>query len=183
MTKTRPEKQKDTEISDETTEATETTDTTETSESSEKSETKFLTNTNLSGYDMFSTPSNSSKGGVALFSNSSFNVIERFDLKSSSNHFESVWIEIKNTRSKNIICAAIYRHPHNNNIPLSSFFEYLEHALQKVISENKQLYICGDFNFDLHKIDLDEQIYNFFRERLSIIILMLDETDRSYQMS
>ena len=121
------------------------------SETSEKIKTNFISNVNLSGYELFSTPSNSSKGGVALYINSNFNIIERVDLNSSSTHFESVWAEIKNVNSKNILCASIYRHPHNNNISLSSFFEYMEHTLSKISAENKDLYLCGDFNFNLLK--------------------------------
>ena len=45
--------------------------------------------------------------------------------------------------------ASIYRHPHNN---FNEFFQYLENCLTQVVKENKELYICGDFNFDLLKI-------------------------------
>ena len=41
--------------------------------------------------------------------------------------------------------ASIYRHPHNN---FNEFFQYLENCLSQVVKENKELYICGDFNFD-----------------------------------
>ena len=68
-------------------------------------------------------------------------------------------IEIKNTRSKNIVIASIYRHPHNN---FNEFFQYLESCLLQVMKENKELYICGDFNFDLLKIDTDHYILNIF---------------------
>ena len=132
------------------------------SETSEKIDSNFLTNINASGYDMFSTASHSSRGGVALYINSSLKFTERIDLKSSSKHFESVWTEIKSTNSKNVLCASIYRHPHNDTISLSSFFEYFEKTLLKIIPENKDVYICGDFNFDLLKINSCSKIKKFY---------------------
>ena len=86
-------------------------------------------------------------------------MIERTDLNSNSPEYESTWIEIKNKRSKNIIIASIYKHPHNN---FRDFFQYLEKCLNVVAKENKELYICGDFNFDLLKIDSDHSTQHFF---------------------
>ena len=39
------------------------------------------------------------------------------------------------------------RHPHNN---FNDFFQYIENCLIQVVKENKELYICGDFNFYLN---------------------------------
>ena len=64
--------------------------------------------------------------------------------------FESVWTEITNKSSKNIVCGCIYRHP---KYDLSDFLAYLESVLKTVSSENKEIYICGDFNIDLLKLD------------------------------
>ena len=44
------------------------------------------------------------------------------------------------------------RHPHNNHV---EFFQYLDGCLDKLAKENKELYLCGDFNFDLLKIGTD----------------------------
>ena len=132
------------------------------SETSEKIDNKFLNNVDISGYEMFSNPSHTSRGGVALYINSTLKFAERVDLKSSSRHFESVWTEIKNCNSKNILCASIYRHPHNDAISLSSFFEYFEQTLLRIIPENKDLYICGDFNFDLLKIHNCDKSKKFY---------------------
>ena len=73
--------------------------------------------------------------------------------------YESTWIEIQNKRSKNMVIASIYRHSHNN---FNEFFQYLENCLSQVVKENKELYICGDFNFDLLKIDTDHYTQHFF---------------------
>ena len=52
----------------------------------------------------------------------------------------------------------IYRHPYNNNDNSKNFLQYLESSLNKLIKENKEIYLCGDFNIDLLKI---EEISNY----------------------
>ena len=62
--------------------------------------------------------------------------------------------------SKNIICGCIYRHPRHN---LSEFLQYLEKCLKIIAKENKEVYICGDFNIDLLKIESinsNQEYYN-----------------------
>ena len=51
------------------------------SETSENNNDSFLNNVSLDGYKIFHTPTNSSKGGVALFVNREFDTFERVDLK------------------------------------------------------------------------------------------------------
>ena len=41
----------------------------------------------------------------------------------------------------------------NRVFNLSEFLNYLETNLKKIASENKEVYICGDFNVDLLKLD------------------------------
>ena len=119
-------------------------------ETSHKNGEFFTTNVSLEGYDEFYTPSNSSKGGTAIYVKENYDVFERNDLKIQNDCLESTWIEIKNKNNKNILCGCIYRHPTYN---LSEFLNYLEINLKKIASENKEVYICGDFNVDLLKLD------------------------------
>ena len=79
-------------------------------------------------------------------------LIERQDLNISHNMYESIWIEIKNKNSKNVICGNIYRHPNDNNQIYNNFLDYLELRLSILSNENKEVYICGDFNSDLLKL-------------------------------
>ena len=51
------------------------------------------------------------------------------------------------------------RHPHNNCL---EFLQYLEKCLTTLAKENKEVYICGDFNFDLLKVDVDQFTQHFF---------------------
>lgn len=71
---------------------------TETSEQND-----FISNVEIEGYTPFHTPTNSSKGGTALYVNSDYKPFERFDLKFQCDMFESVWMEISNKKSKNIV--------------------------------------------------------------------------------
>ena len=45
-----------------------------------------------------------------------------------------------------------YRHP-NDNMAYDKFLGYLELCLSKLSNENKEVYLCGDFNSDLLKLD------------------------------
>ena len=116
----------------------------------------FKTNVKLEGYELYSTPTNTSKGGVAVYTKNKFNVLERSDLNIINDHYESIWIEIKNKNSKNIIIASIYRHPHDTLALYDSFLDYLELTLIKLNKENKEIYLCGDFNSDILKIDTQQ---------------------------
>ena len=129
-------------------------------ETSEHADQSFLSNVNIDGYfPPFSTPSNSKNGGAALYVSSAYNAFERNDLKIQHNDFEGVWVEIKNKSDKNIICGCIYRHPRKNS---DSFFDYMDATLSKLTKENKEIYICGDFNINLLKSDSNTVCSNFY---------------------
>ena len=91
-------------------------------ETSEKKEGGFMSNVSMEGYDSCFTPSNSSRGGTSIYVKNAFDSIERTDLNVQHDDFESFWIEIKNKRSKNIICGCIFRHPRYN---LTDFIAYM----------------------------------------------------------
>ena len=131
----------------------------ELTETSEKEGNGFIGNVEIDGYQRFNTASKTSKGGTAIYVNKYFDSFERIDFNINSIECGSTWIEMKNNRSTNIVIASIYRHPHNN---FNEFFQYLENYLTQVVKENKELYICGDFNFDLLKIDSDYNTQHFF---------------------
>ena len=127
-------------------------------ETSEKEDIGFLNNVEIEGYEIYHTASKSSKGGTAIYVNNNFDTIDCSELNVNNVEYESTWIEIKNKNSKNI-CGTIYRYPHYN---FDEFFKYLESCLSILASENKEIYICGDFNFDLLQIDTDNFTQYFF---------------------
>ena len=98
-----------------------------------------MSNVFKEGYDSYFTPSNSSRGGTCIYVKNAFDSIERTDLNVQHVDFESSWIEIKNKRSKNIICGCIYWHPRYNIL----------------LKENKEFYISGVFNTNLLRREIN----------------------------
>ena len=121
--------------------------------SNQEANNEFKTKINLAGYDDYSTSTLTIKGGTIIYIRNVFDNDERKDLKTKNEHYESVWVELKNKKSKNVVCGSIYRHPHDNNDNFDDFLTYLEHTLVKLSKENKVIYLCGDFNADLLKYE------------------------------
>ena len=77
---------------------------------------------------------------MAIYVNNNFNSFERNNLKINNDEFESVWIEINNKGNKIGIIRKI-------------FYHILKNVYLNYLKENKEVYICGDFNFDLLKLE------------------------------
>ena len=133
------------------------------------SETKIKKNSapiydvSLKGYNFYSTPTESDKGGVSLFIADNHKCKPRKDLDSltyKSNELESVFIKIVTPKKNNIIIGCIYRHP---SMELQEFNDnYLNPLLDKITEENKKIFLMGDFNVDLMKTDTDFNTSQFF---------------------
>ena len=104
------------------------------------------TNIDIPGYKFHHTPSQSAAGGVGIYVRSNLDANKRLDLCSSTCEFESVWIEIENAKSKNILCCCAYRHPSSD---INSFLDHMQETLSKIANENKIAIIMGDFNINL----------------------------------
>ena len=63
-------------------------------ETSLKTSNNFKTNIVLEGYLSFSIPSNSKKGVSTIYAKNDLNILERTDLNSTSDDYESFWVEI-----------------------------------------------------------------------------------------
>ena len=73
---------------------------------------------------------------------------------------ESTFIEIDIPKKKNIICGCIYKHPYMDTGEFNGRF--LQPLLEKLSKESKSLYLLGDFNINLLKIDEDNEVTSFF---------------------
>ena len=102
--------------------------------------------------------------GVAIYSKTDINTVDRNDLNIVDKSFEAVWIEIKNEKRKNIVCGCLYRHP---NSDIEDFTDYLTKILAKINKENKECYISGDFNIDLLKYDTNSKYSDFLNTMTS----------------
>ena len=87
----------------------------------------FLTNVSIDGYHMYTQPSKSLAGSVAIYVYNKLDHFKRDDLSILHEDFESIWIEIKNKKGKNFLCGCIYRHP-NTGIP--NFHDHIDHYLK-----------------------------------------------------
>ena len=100
----------------------------------------------MHGYNLHSQPSSSAAGGVALYTSKSLNAVKRTDLSVTNEEFETVWVEIKNIKSKNILCCCADRHPSS---PPERFTDHIETVLHNLVREKKNILILGDFNINL----------------------------------
>ena len=105
------------------------------------------TNVQIPCYDYFQHQSHSQNGGVALYVKSGLTPIPRPDLSKGSTDFETVWVEVENNNVKNYLFCCAYRHPSSD---IENFTEYLQVTLSQPSLLNKQVFILGDFNIDLH---------------------------------
>ena len=82
----------------------------------------------------------------------------------------SVFVEIVNSNSRNIIVGNVYR-AHRTDIDL--FNSDLSRCLDIISATNKICYICGDFNLDLLKYETELKINEFLTTFFFIITCFL----------
>ena len=114
--------------------------------------------TSIDGYKEYHTPAESTTGGTVLYINENFDSKPRKDLEKKlyvSKKLESSFAEILIKGKKNIIVGCIYRHP---LMDIDEFNVLFEQAMEKISAENKEIYLLGDFNIDLLKIDNENKI-------------------------
>ena len=118
---------------------------------------------NINGYKYYSTPTDADKGGALIYINDQCNTkpLPNFDkIMYKPKQLESVFIEIVNKNKKNILIGCTYRHP---SMDLTEFNDnFLNPLMEKVAAEDKILFLIGDFNIELLKVDMDTPTTNFF---------------------
>ena len=111
----------------------------------------------LPGYKEYSTPTESTKGGVIIYIKNAINVKRRTDLESKMyepGNLESVFLEIMNDKKKNEIFGCIYRHP---TMDIKTFNDkYFNEVITKITDEKKTCYLTGDFNIDHLKSEMTD---------------------------
>ena len=92
-------------------------------------------------------------GGVSLYIKNHMQYNSRMDLNKFNNNIESLFVEICKEQTglaKNVIVGVVYRPP---NTDLEMFINYMSEILTVVKSENKLMYLMGDYNVNLLNID------------------------------
>ena len=109
----------------------------------------------IPGYEFEYVPTPLASGGVRLFIDEriSYTILE----KTSDEAFQALWIEISFVQKKNIICGIIYR---QHNSP-ARFETYFNETVERLTSTGKLVYVMGDFNIDLLKINISSFRHDF----------------------
>ena len=130
-------------------------------------------NIDIDGYQPpLGTSTESTKGGVLLYAKVGINFIPRDDLSGSmykSKELESFFVEVVNPNESNNIVGVIYRHPCMNEILFND--DYIKPLNEKLSSENKTIYLSGDFNFDLLSASSHTETSDFFDSMMSSFLL------------
>ena len=121
---------------------------------------ELTTNIQMENFNIEHVPTESANGGVLLYIRKAINYKLRPDLMIyKKREMESVFIEIIQKNSKNMVVGCIYRHPCMQHSEFND--EYLKPLSEKLISENKEVILLGDFNIDLLKSDSNKNVSDF----------------------
>ena len=123
-------------------------------------------------------PTPLASGGAGLFVDNSlnYNVLE----KTSHEAFQALWVEISFVNHKNIVCGIIYR---QHNSP-DYFLTYLDKTIEKMVSDERDVYILGDFNIDLLKYESSQISQDFLLSlRSCYLIPTVDKPTRVHRTS
>ena len=94
-----------------------------------------------------------------MFIRNDLNFKLKNDLDKFDSDIETLWIEIENRNSKNIVLSGIYRPPRGN---INSFKDHLKTIMSKNSLTNKHVFITGDFNINSLDYSSNEHVKDFF---------------------
>ena len=130
-----------------------------------------------SRYVLEHVPTPLASGGAGVFVDQSinYNVLE----KTSNEAFRVLWVEISFVNHKNIVCGIIYD---QHNLP-DYFLTYLDKTIEILVSDDKDVYIMGDFNIDLLKCESSQMSQDFLLSlRSSYLIPTVDKATRVMEL-
>ena len=116
-------------------------------------------------------------GGAGVFVDQSinYNVLE----KTSNEAFRVLWVEISFVNHKNIVCGIIYD---QHNSP-DYFLTYLDKTIEILVSDDKDVYIMGNFNIDPLKCESSQMSQDFLLSlRSSYLIPTVDKATRVMEL-
>ena len=122
-----------------------------------------VTDITIDGYHPpVGTNTEATKGGVLLYIKSSLSFKPRPDLSMySKKELESIFVEIINHQSANTIVGSVYRHPSMDGDEFNELA--LRPFIQKLSKHSKKdIFIAGDFNFDLLNASSHNDTSEFF---------------------
>ena len=142
------------------------------SETKDTIDSPISTNTDIPRYKFHNAPSQSAAGGVGIYVKSSLKADKGLDLSTFTSDFKTLWIEIQNTKSKNILFCCAYRHPSSD---IDKFNEHMQEIITKIENEKKLVFIMGNFNINSLNYEnhtpTSDFINTFFANHLQPLIL------------
>ena len=114
----------------------------------------------IPNYQYIHTPTEASKGGTLMYFSDKLIYKPRKDLELyQSKQVESTFAEVIMPKGKNLIVGCIYKH---HNIDQEQFSKMIYPLLEKLNKERKNVYIAGDFNIDLIKMEKEPKTKLYF---------------------
>ena len=137
-------------------------------------------NLNLNGYVIEHAPTEANCGGALLYIDNSLYYTVRNDLAMyKKKDLESIFMEVINLKSKNLIIGCIYRHPSMN--PNEFINVYMSGLLQKISKDDKTIILMGDFNIDLLKHDTNADSTAFLDSIYAIFFFLTSQPQYGLQ--
>ncbi|MEW8548507.1 MAG: reverse transcriptase family protein, partial [Candidatus Thiodiazotropha sp.] len=109
-------------------------------------------------------------GGLLIYVKNNVACNRREDLEHVN--FESVWLEVFPTCSKSFLVGHFYRNPQSN----IAWNETFDDQLEKVMEEDKEIFILGDFNRDLLNLQIKQQWLDYMNSHG--LVQHIDEATR-----
>ena len=103
-------------------------------ETRQQKDITFLTNVNINGYNLHAQPSKNHAGSAAIYIRSDIYCKVRDELYALEDEFESMWLKVNTSATKNMLCGCTYRHP---NTDIEKFIKYLDTVFSKAKVERK----------------------------------------------
>ena len=106
-------------------------------------------------------------GGCAIYINKRLKASLISELTVNETFVETVFAQIS-LQNKNLIVGCCYRPPNSEIIPFQSF---IENKISSIASGSADIVLCGDFNLDMLKINVDSNAENFYQAMHSYSML------------
>ena len=117
------------------------------SETKQQTGKHFISNVNIEGYHIYTQPSRSVAGGVAICVNVRNLITSKvIVLVFCMMNLNPYGLKLK-TKKKKFLSGCFYRHP---NIDISNFMDCLESTFSNVNQKKYQMFFLGDFNIDFN---------------------------------
>ena len=124
----------------------------------------------LDGYQTFnSNASSSTHGGLITYVDENYDVsvIKKIE---KSTIWDGLFLKVKHEEMQNeVIIGNLYKPPRNNNnvANIRAFIEEIEPILQDLSMHNSEVFICGDFNINILKLNDEKHFAEFLDTMLA----------------